>query len=95
VFGTDLFQSPEGYGQSAKSSRASRSALANMLKNRGLAFHASFPWLSRHGLRAQRCEFNMKFRMDTTLRFWVDVAYEDIKSDHEQLATKKQPSPQP
>ena len=25
----------------------------------------------------------MKFRMDKTLRFWVDVAYEDIKSDHE------------
>jgi hypothetical protein len=29
----------------------------------------------------------MKFRMDKTLRFWVDVAYEDIKSDH---ATKGQ-----
>ena len=25
----------------------------------------------------------MKFRMDKTLRFWVDVAYEDLKSDHE------------
>jgi hypothetical protein len=24
----------------------------------------------------------MKFRMDKTLRFWVDVAYEHIKSDH-------------
>jgi hypothetical protein len=31
----------------------------------------------------------MKFRMDKTLRFWVDVAYEDIKSDHEHL-TKRQ-----
>jgi hypothetical protein len=31
----------------------------------------------------------MKFRMDKTLQFWVDVAYEDIKSDHEHL-TKHQ-----
>jgi hypothetical protein len=39
--------------------------------------------IERHGLRAQRCEFNMKFRMDETLRFWVDIAYENVKSDHE------------
>jgi hypothetical protein len=25
----------------------------------------------------------MKLRMDKTLRFWVDVTYEHIKSDHE------------
>ncbi len=31
----------------------------------------------------------MKFHMDTTLRFWVDVAYENIKSDHPKL-TKRQ-----
>jgi hypothetical protein len=31
----------------------------------------------------------MKFRMDATLRFWVDVAYEDIKADHSNL-TKRQ-----
>jgi hypothetical protein len=31
----------------------------------------------------------MKFRMDATLRFWIDVAYEDIKSDHPKL-TKRQ-----
>ena len=31
----------------------------------------------------------MKFRMDKTLRFWVDVAVEDIKSDHDTL-TKRQ-----
>ena len=31
----------------------------------------------------------MKFRMDKTLRFWVDVAYEHIKSDHINL-TKRQ-----
>jgi len=31
----------------------------------------------------------MKLRMDKTLRFWVDVAYEDIKSDHADL-TKPQ-----
>ena len=31
----------------------------------------------------------MKFRMDKTLRFWVDVAYEDIKLDHIDL-TKRQ-----
>jgi hypothetical protein len=24
----------------------------------------------------------MKFRMDKALRFWVDVAYDEIKSDH-------------
>jgi len=31
----------------------------------------------------------MKLRMDKTLRFWAEVAYEDIKSDHERL-TKRQ-----
>ena len=31
----------------------------------------------------------MKIRMDKTLRFWVDVAYENIKSDHPKL-TKRQ-----
>jgi hypothetical protein len=31
----------------------------------------------------------MKLRMDKTLRFWVDVAYENIKSDHPKL-TKRQ-----
>jgi hypothetical protein len=31
----------------------------------------------------------MKFRMDATLRFWVDVACEDIKADHIDL-TKRQ-----
>jgi hypothetical protein len=31
----------------------------------------------------------MKFRMDKTLQFWVNVAYEDIKSDHDKL-TKRQ-----
>jgi hypothetical protein len=31
----------------------------------------------------------MKLRMDRTLRFWVDVAYEHIKSDHIEL-TKRQ-----
>ena len=31
----------------------------------------------------------MKFRMDKTLRFWVDAAYEDIKSDHRDV-TKQQ-----
>jgi hypothetical protein len=31
----------------------------------------------------------MKFRMDATLRFWVGVAYEHIKSDHIDL-TKRQ-----
>ena len=31
----------------------------------------------------------MKLQMDKTLRFWVDVAYESIKSDHINL-TKRQ-----
>jgi hypothetical protein len=31
----------------------------------------------------------MKFRMDKTLRFWVDVAFDEIKSDHDNL-TKQQ-----
>jgi hypothetical protein len=31
----------------------------------------------------------MKMRMDKTLRFWVDVAYEQIKLDHIKL-TKRQ-----
>jgi hypothetical protein len=31
----------------------------------------------------------MKIRMDNTLRFWVDVAYENVKSDHPKL-TKRQ-----
>jgi hypothetical protein len=31
----------------------------------------------------------MKFRINNPLRFWVDVAYEEIKSDHPDL-TKRQ-----
>ena len=31
----------------------------------------------------------MKIRMEGALRFWVDVAYENIKSDHPKL-TKRQ-----
>jgi hypothetical protein len=31
----------------------------------------------------------MKLRMDKTLQFWVDVAYDHIKSDHDNL-TKRQ-----
>jgi hypothetical protein len=31
----------------------------------------------------------MKLRMDKTLRFWVDVAYENIKSDHPKLTKRK------
>jgi hypothetical protein len=31
----------------------------------------------------------MKFRMDATLRFWTDVAYDEIKLDHIDL-TKRQ-----
>jgi hypothetical protein len=31
----------------------------------------------------------MKLRMDKTLRFWVEVAYEEIRSDHPDL-TKRQ-----
>jgi hypothetical protein len=34
-------------------------------------------------------EITMKFRMDATLRFWVDVAYDETKSDHIDL-TKRQ-----
>jgi hypothetical protein len=30
----------------------------------------------------------MKLRMDRTLRFWVDVAYEDIKADHSNLTNR-------
>ncbi len=31
----------------------------------------------------------MKIRMDKTLRFWVDVVYDEIKSDHDNI-TKRQ-----
>ena len=31
----------------------------------------------------------MKIRMDRTLQFWVDVAYDAIKSDHDNV-TKQQ-----
>jgi hypothetical protein len=31
----------------------------------------------------------MKFRMDATLRFWVDVAYDNIKSDHPKLTKRR------
>jgi hypothetical protein len=27
----------------------------------------------------------MKFRMDATLRFWIDFAYDEIKSDHDDV----------
>jgi hypothetical protein len=31
----------------------------------------------------------MKIQMDRTLRFWVDVAYENIKSDHPKLTKRR------
>ena len=31
----------------------------------------------------------MKLHMDEPLRFWVDVAYENIKSDHPKLTKRK------
>ena len=31
----------------------------------------------------------MKIRMDKALRFWVDVAYDEIKSDHINLAKRQ------
>jgi len=31
----------------------------------------------------------MKFRMDKTLRFWVDVAYENVKYDHPKLTKRR------
>jgi hypothetical protein len=31
----------------------------------------------------------MKIRMDKTLQFWVDVAYENIKSDHPKLTKRR------
>jgi hypothetical protein len=34
-------------------------------------------------------EPSMNFRMDATLRFWVDVAYDEITSDHDNV-TKQQ-----
>jgi hypothetical protein len=31
----------------------------------------------------------MKFYMDATLRFWVDVAYENVKSDHAKVTKRR------
>jgi hypothetical protein len=31
----------------------------------------------------------MKIRMDKTLRFWVDVAYENVKSDHPKVTKRR------
>jgi hypothetical protein len=31
----------------------------------------------------------MKLRMDATLRFWVDVAYENVKSDHAKVTKRR------
>ena len=31
----------------------------------------------------------MKLRMDKTLRFWVEVAYDEIKSDHIDLTKRR------
>jgi hypothetical protein len=33
--------------------------------------------------------YTMKLEMDKTLRFWIDVAYQDLKDDHADL-TKRQ-----
>jgi hypothetical protein len=34
-------------------------------------------------------DITMKFRMDKTLRFWVDVAYEHIKSSNAKLSRRQ------
>jgi hypothetical protein len=44
-------------------------------------------FIKRHAPNAGNSR--MKIRMDKTLRFWVDVAYDEIKLDHIDL-TKQQ-----
>jgi hypothetical protein len=40
-------------------------------------------FIERHALNAGNS--TMKIRMDQTLRFWVDVAYDEIKSHHDNI----------
>jgi len=56
-YGTNFTLVARGYGHSAKSSRASRSASDNMPKNRGLAFHAILPRLSRYRIASPRLSY--------------------------------------
>jgi hypothetical protein len=47
----------------------------------------SLIFIERHALNAGNS--TMKIRMDKTLRFWVDVAYEDVKSYHRKLTKRR------
>jgi hypothetical protein len=51
-----------GYGQSAKSSSASRSASANMLRNLGLAFHTILPCLLRQRMASPDLSYSRRVR---------------------------------
>jgi hypothetical protein len=44
-------------------------------------------FIERHAPNAGNS--TMKIRMDKTLRFWVDVAYENIKSNHPNLTKRR------
>jgi hypothetical protein len=44
-------------------------------------------FIERHAPNAGNSK--MKIRMDKTLRFWVDVAYENIKPDHPKLTKRR------
>jgi hypothetical protein len=61
-----------------------RSRIEQLLASGDPVLCSLFPVL-RSVFAATTLISTMKFRMDKTLRFWVDVAYENIKSDHEHL----------
>ena len=44
-------------------------------------------FIEGHGPSAENS--TMKIRMERALRFWVDVAYENIKSEHPKLAKRQ------
>jgi hypothetical protein len=44
-------------------------------------------FIERHAPNAGNS--TMKFRMDKTMRFWLDEAYENIKSDHPKLTKRR------
>ena len=87
------------YGSKFEFNAADRIALKNPCLGRLERLWCCFAFFRDHGnpnsLSAMASDLRfclgvvMKLRMDKTLRFWVDVAYQDLKDEHLNL-TKRQ-----
>jgi hypothetical protein len=89
-------------GLTAVTDSRGRGGYLGLLLAPGKQLHAPGPWafmvlehchdanFIEHVLPSGQATPAMKLRLDQTLRFWVDVAYDEIKLDHIDLTKRQQ-----